>query len=122
MMNMYLKPISTNIALLLICIFVFISCHEQKTKTAENVLPVLRMEIISIPVEGFIGEIEGNILIKKKNQNRYVRINQNDNVTCGDILEIKKGGKIELKFNDGTSKQISSLDKDTWVTFECSNR
>ncbi|MBI5589477.1 MAG: hypothetical protein HY881_03230 [Deltaproteobacteria bacterium] len=105
--------------LILALLFLTSACSEDGThRRASVVHPILRMEVVEIPSEGKVCWLQGDAEIKKKEINKYRKIEIGTIVGEDDILRLKRGCVTRIEFGDGSQIINEPQDKDIYITFE----
>lgn len=91
---------------------------KHEIKEVDLINPILKLSVIIIPSEGVIDNLSGEVFLKKKGDDQYIKVRPHDTINFKDILELRKGANVKMKFPDGRYITIDPVDKDTWFTFE----
>ena len=87
-------------------------------ESKDRLHPVLNMEVIDIPSSGKVYLVEGNAVIKKLTSAGYFDIVIDSLVENGDMLWIKAGSIVGIKFDDNTYILNEPQNGDKFITFD----
>ncbi len=76
------------------------------------------MDVVEIPSKGIVYRVEGRADIKKARSAEYSDIVIDMLVESDDILWLKKGSIVGIKFDDNSFVLNEPQDKDTFITFK----
>lgn len=113
-----INKVNKSISIIFIIILLQISCNNTEMKEMKTTHPILKIEIIKVPSSGIVEKLYGEIYLKKKGSNQYLKIYSKDKVDFGDILELRKGSSIKIGFNNRMFLTIEPVEKDSWFSFE----
>lgn len=104
--------------ILLPCVFFMsiTSCQESKEKQIEVVNPTLNL--IQISSDSLLTVEAGDVRIKRKDSQSYVKIDSILRLYYKDIIELGKGAKIRISCEDKSSIIIGPVDHTSWYTFD----
>lgn len=106
--------------LTIILLPLILACSKDNriiVESKDRIHPVLNMEVIDIPSNGKVYLVEGNAVIKKPSSAGYSDVMIDTLIENGDILWIKAGSIVGIKFAGNTYIKNESQNCDKFVTF-----
>ena len=79
------------------------------------------MEVIDIPSNGIVYQVEGNAVIKKLSSAGYSDVMIDIVIENGDILLIKAGSIVGIKFAGNTYIENEPQNCDKFITFDANS-
>jgi hypothetical protein len=90
----------------------------DRSKQVETAHPLVKIEVISLPFEGTVISVCGPVSVKERQSSTYVPISPNQVINPGDVIELRKGGSLGIRFVNGTTAVIEAGSADRWVMFK----
>ena len=121
-MHMIKALFSGHEVLFLGVLFVALGCSAGHEVTSTVTHPVLILEVVDIPSAGRVDFQQGEGFIKRREACEFRDVVFGAEIDNGDSLQLKKGGKITIRFEDGTALVLEAPDGDEWFAFESPGR
>jgi len=93
--------------------------NEERVKFRGNIRshPVLNIYAADIPADGLFVNVFGTVRLMRKGSGDYIDVPKFVVVFYEDILEIRKGARIEIDNKDGSLTTIGPFDQTKWYSF-----
>ena len=90
----------------------------DRSKRVETTHPLMKIEAISVPSEGTVISVSGPVFIKERQSSAYVPISPDRAINPGDVIELRKGSSLGVRFVNGSTVVMEAGSADRWVMFE----
>lgn len=94
--------------------------NEERVKLKGNIRtnPVLNIFAVEIPSDGLFVNVFGKVRLMRKGLGDYIDAQKFALVFNEDILEIRKGARLEIVNKDGSQIVLGPFDETKWYSFE----
>lgn len=90
----------------------------DRAKPVETAHPLLKVEVIGVPSGGTTVSASGPVSIKKNQSSEYVPMSPDYIIGAGDLIQLRKGGSLEIRFTNGTIAVMEAGSADRWIRFQ----
>ena len=108
---------SLSVILCTACLALLLQACDR-SNPVETVPAAPKVEVIAVPSEATVISVSGPVSIKKRQSPDYIPLLPQHVIETGDLMELRKGGSLELRFMDGTVAVMEAGTRDRRIKFE----
>ena len=100
------------------CVALLLLSCDDGPKQAETAPPPAKVEVIALQSGGAVVSVSGGVSVKGRQSSAYVPLSPEQVLNPGDVIEIRKGGSVSIRFIDGMTAVLEAETRDRWVKFQ----